>query len=250
MDVINAKKVLSGYQSGQPFLEDSQLTDAMKLMETNSELAAWFEDMLSFDKQIKGALDSLPEPTLQKQRLLNEVAKISGKSRWKTAVKYVGLLAALLMVSAVGFFGYAKHYNNQIHEYATLREGMSHYIAGSYFLLDYMDGDLGRISNWLDSEDLPNFENLPPALLAKDPIGCKRLNWQGNDVTLVCFHREDGKIIHLFIAEEGDLSPTAIANIKSIYLSHGLETGGWMSDGKVYLLTGSEPGVTVSEYLG
>ena len=248
MDIPEAKQLLSAYQSDRDHFSDPHMLEALNKLEKDPELSEWFEHQLTFDRQMKEALSHAPEPAGLKDSILLNYRN----SKRRTLIRYVrwvSAAAAVLLVGVGGFLGYVSNYNSKMHEYTTLREGMSHFIAGSYFMLDFIDNDLTKIGNWLEEADSPLYESIPPRLAEKEPLGCKKMDWRGLEVSLVCFHREDGKIIHMFVAERSGFSEEAIAKLDEILISHDLETGGWVTDTHVYLLTGSEPGVTVREYL-
>lgn len=248
MDILEAKQLLSAYQSDRDHFSDPHMLEALNLLDKNAELAEWFENQLAFDRQVTDALAEAPAPGALKSSILKDYRNLKRNKIIRT-VRWISAMAAVLILGVAGFFGYAANYNSKMHQYTTLREGMAHFIAGSYFTLDFLTKDLGKINSWLKEKEAPLYDSLPPALLEKEPIGCKKMNWRGQDITLVCFHREDGKIIHLFVADRSALSEESIANLDEVMVSHDLETGGWVTDTQVYLLTGSEPGVTVREYL-
>ena len=248
MDIKEAKQVLSAYQSDTDHFSDPHMLEALSMLDKEPELATWFENQLAFDVQINEAVERASDITGLKDRIMNDYHQ-ARKGEVIRYIRWASAIAAVLILGVAGFLGYVSNYNSKMHEYATLREGMSHFIAGSYFTLDYLDKDLNRIGDWLEEKDAPMFEGVPAALAAKEPIGCKKMNWKGQEISLVCFHLEDGTIVHLFVAERDGLSEEAIANLDEVLVSHDLETGGWVTDTHVYLLTGSEPGVTVREYL-
>ncbi|MDA0346261.1 MAG: hypothetical protein O3C43_02900 [Verrucomicrobia bacterium] len=249
MDILEAKQILSAYQSGKDHFSDPHMLEALGLLDKEPELAAWFENQLAFDRQVQEALADAPDIDGLKDAILADYRK-ARHNKVVSYIRWASAIAAVLLIGVGGFLGYAANYNSKMHDYATLREGMSHFIAKSYFMLDYMDKDLANIEDWLQDKDAPLYESVPALLAQKEPIGCKKMEWQGHEVSLVCFHREDGKIIHMFVAERSGFTEEAIANLDKVLLSHDLETGGWVTDTHVYLLTGSEPGVTVREYLG
>lgn len=248
MDTKEVKQVLSAYQSDKDHFSDPHMLEALSMLDKEPDLAAWFDNQLAFDRQVHEALEEVPDIAGLKSRILADYRQ-ARKGKVIRYIRWASAIAAVLLLGVAGFLGYVSNYNSKMHEYATLREGMSHFIAGSYFTLDFIDTDLEHIGEWLEAEDAPLFEGIPAALAAKEPIGCKKMNWNGQVVSLVCFHREAGTIVHMFVAERDGFSEEAIANLDEVLISHGLETGGWMTDTHVYLLTGSEPGVTVREYL-
>ncbi|MCZ6673460.1 MAG: hypothetical protein O7C75_11050 [Verrucomicrobia bacterium] len=248
MDTLEAKQILSAYQSDKEPFSDPHMLEALNLLDHDPELSEWFENQLAFDRQVKQTLSEAQPPVGLKETLLADYRK-QRRNTVIRFVRYASALAAVLIIGVGGFWKYTINYNSKMHEYATFREGMAYFIAGSYFTLDYLDKDLGNIAKWLEKKDSPMYESIPAALAAKEPIGCKKMTWRGQDVSLVCFHRDDGKIIHMFIAERDGFSEEAITDLDKVLVSHDLETGGWVTDTHVYLLTGSEPGVTIREYL-
>ena len=249
MDIQEAKQILSTYQSDKEPFSDPHMLEALNLLDQKPELSKWFENQLTFDRQVNAALSDTNPPVALRDSII-ENYRLHQRSKVIRIVRWASAIAAVCLFSVLGVWSYRTSYNDKMHEYATLREGMSHFIARSYFMLDYLDTDLSKIENWLEEKDSPMYETIPALLAEKEPLGCKKMNWKGQDVSLVCFHREDGKIIHMFVAERDGFSESAIANLDEVLISHGLETGGWTTDTHVYLLTGSEPGVTVREYLG
>jgi hypothetical protein len=249
MNILEAKQILSAYQTGRDHFSDPHMLEALSMLDKEPDLAVWFENQLAFDRQVHEALVDAPGVDRLKDAILADYRK-ARHSKVVRYIRWASAIAALILVGVGGFLGYAANYNSKMHDYATLREGMAYFIAGSYFTLDFVDKDLDRIGNWLVEQKLPMYEGIPDSLAAKEPIGCKKMSWRGQEVSLVCFHREDGKIIHLFVADRSNISEAAIANLDEVLISHDIETGGWVTDTHVYLLTGSEPGVTVREYLG
>lgn len=252
MEISNAKKILSVYQPGDDASADPQLLSALKLLETDQELAEWFKAQQNVDEQIKSALGSAPEPLGLKNDILSALENESNESPTKSNlifVRFLAMAAAVIAITLIGAFSYITSYNNKMEDYAHFRSAMSHYASGAYFLLDYNESDLNKISNWLSENETPHWENIPPALLATNPLGCKALEWKGQPVSLVCFHEEDGDIVHMFVMERSGLSEEAFADLERVALSHELETGGWVTDDYVYLLSGSEPGVSIEPYM-
>lgn len=209
-------------------------------------------EMVELDRQIQDALAELPPPAGLKAAILEgcraqppQRAKIT----WLWARRTALIAAAFALLFSVLFFGYIKHYNEQTATYAEFRQGMAHYAAGAYFKLDYRNTELEPIKHWLTDQQSPGFAQLPPDLLKQTPLGCKTLSWHDQPVTLVCFHREDKKIVHLFIIEDDGSDPAAFKDIEQVMVAQGLQTGGWKANGSIYLLAGSDPSVTVNEYL-
>lgn len=173
MDISEAKQILSAYHSDKEHFSDPHMLKALSMLETHPELAEWFEGQLAFDGQVKKALASMEAPS----HLREAISKDYRKTRRNTVIRtiqWASALAAVLLLGLMGTWAYRAHYNQQMNDYASFREGMAHFVARSYFLLDFVDKDLASIEDWLQKKDAPLYEAIPVALAEKEPIGCKK----------------------------------------------------------------------------
>ena len=261
MNIERAKELLSGNIDHPDEELQEALNEALELLESNPELQDWMERQELMDPSIKNAINAVPIPDGLEQSLLRSVGSArKGISRYRW-IGWGGAVAAIILFG-VAFFRITPQGEHLIQRvqvatsgsspdsFDQFRDGMAYFIRKVYFQLDHKTTEMDSIENWLIDNKSPVFESIPDELLALDPIGCKELQWQGRNVSLVCFHTVDGNIIHLFIMERGPADDQGISAITSVAVSHDLETGGWLSDEKVYLLVGSAPGVDVEFALG
>lgn len=264
MNKDKAKEWLSAYLEGLEFEENPELKEALRMADDDPELKEWWEAQRAFDQQMESALEEIPVPADLEAKLLQAVGDRKDKMLvWKSARRIVwGFgIAAVLLLSVVAIRQTREHevilQNIQERISGTspdsfnhFRDGMAYFIRNVYFQLDHLSKDVDSIDSWLKAEDAPTFEVLPAELLALKPIGCKQFKWKDQDVSLVCFHTENGKIVHMFILERNDALPDQYLGIDAIARSHELETGGWTTTDKVYVLVGSDPDVDVEFALG
>tara|TARA_B110000093_G_scaffold156574_1_gene174301 strand:- start:2005 stop:2667 length:663 start_codon:yes stop_codon:yes gene_type:complete len=200
------------------------------------------------DQHIKDAIASVEPPTWLKDSIL-EQAKPKTANILHPRFKLLAIAATLIVCFFSAFTFLSMKGNTQLKNSDDFRDAAATYVANGKFLLDYKTSSLDSIEGWLKERIAPSFTDLPELLKAQTPIGCKELVWQGTPVTLVCFHREDGKIVHLFIGNRTAETEKLFTEVTNIRRVHELETGGWLSDQHVYLLTGSEPSVSITSYL-
>ena len=261
MKIERAKELLSGNARNPGEELEKEITEALEMLESSPELQDWMETQEQMDPILKNAINQAPIPDGLEEELLATVGvkvKPIRTSRW---LGWGSAVAAIILFGIV-IFRVTPQGERVIQEiqvkasgispdsFNQFRDGMAYYVRKVYFQLDHVTKDINSIENWLIDNDAPVFEAIPGELLALNPIGCKELKWQGKDVSLVCFHTEDGNIIHLFIMERSTADSGAFSDIRSVAVSHDLETGGWVSDEKVYLLVGSAPDVDVEFALG
>ncbi len=262
MNIERAKELLSGKMEDSGEELAKELNEALVMLESDPALQDWMEQQEQMDPIFKEAITDAPVPEGLEGKLLQTVgaAKVgslpAGKwMRWGMAI------AAVLVLGIGSLFVIPKGEKviqgiqgtiakTTPDSFDHFRDGMAYFIRNVYFKLDHTTQDIDSIENWLIDHQAPVYEFLPSELLALDPIGCKQFQWQGQNVSLVCFHTRDGKIVHMFILEKDSVEERRYQDITTIAASHDLETGGWTTDSKVYVLVGSDPEVDIEFALG
>lgn len=203
---------------------------------------------IHLDDQIRAAVRSVEPPIGLKNLILENAPKS------KARILYPNFkLCAIAAILVIGLFCTFTYFdlkgNNQLAKAADLRNAAAEYAVDARFLLDFNTDSLTSIQSWLDEHNAPNFKELPAELLTQAPIGCKTLTWREQPITLVCFHRDDGTIVHLFITDKNETTKALLADIQQIQRVHSVETGGWTTNDHIYLLSGSDPSVSIAEYM-
>jgi len=261
MKTEEAMEILSSVTLDERHPEDPKVCQALDLAERNPELKDWIARQKRLDPRIRTALQSAPVPEGLEEKLLGQVRSNRSKpcssifrNRWLygvAAVLAIGFVSVFLYRDETILQNIQRQVAGKDHEsFSNLRDGMAYYISSIYFQLDHISPDLNSIENWLQEKQVPSYDDLPEELIALDPIGCKELLWRGRKVALVCFHNDTGGIVHLFIMDQSEADPSIYEGISEVAISQGLETGGWTSNGKVYLLVGSEKDVDIEFALG
>ena len=262
MNKEEAKQWLAAYVEDQDSGQDPCIREALHMAETDPELAEWLALQRQLDPLLREAFSATPVPDGLVDGLLATVRgdgsnTPSRRSGW-------GLLMAIaaILILSLSTFLYLRFNEDLVQnlqhsitgthpdDFDSFRDGMAYYARKVYFQLDHFAGSLDSIESWLNESSSPGYDSLPSALAALDPIGCKQLSWKGQPVSLVCFHTERGAIIHLFILERGNTDADHFDNIREVAVSSELETGGWVTDEKIYLLVGSAPEVDIEFALG
>ncbi len=265
MNREQAKQWLSAYVEGMDLGSEQNLREALRLAETDPELRDWWHHQQEMDQRMRAALADVPVPDGLEQVLLTSVGAgpvspgvPAGFMRWRGWI----LAAAALLVLGLGTFLFLRNNEALVQDlqasvsgtsedsFDQFRDGMAYYIRKVYFQLDHKSDQLPSIEDWLQNHDTPAFGNLPGQLAALPTLGCKQLEWRGQKVSLVCFNTRDGKIVHLFILDREGADPDQFRDIATVARSSGLETGGWLTPDKVYLLVGSDPEVDIEFALG
>ncbi len=199
-----------------------------------------------FDQLIGLKLQSTPVPGDLKSRLL-EIPKVTSFPR--TWVRRLLPIAALLIALAV-FFGSWRGLFQPSVSLADYRAEMVSFIRIDP-VLEMEAPDLSRITGFLESAGAPSRLRLPQKLpQVLPPLGCRILHFRGQHVTLICFGREEGDLVHLFVVNRAVL-PRLRESDKAIqYRAEGeWMTATWVEGEQAYLLTVEGDRAKLEKYL-
>ena len=225
------RKILSSYRPGDE-LSDPIVADAKKAAESDPELARWFADEQAFDRGFAEGIGRSSVPAELKTRLLeNAPNPISRRSAWP---RRIALAAAAIIVLGVFFSSWRGLFQPNV-SLADYRSEMVSFIKLPP-PLELESGDRDRIQNWLGKRKAPIAAATPPGLRPLEPVGCRVLSFRGRKVTLICFRRGPGKLLHLFVVERAVLPKLPAANAPVFGQEGEWLTAAWEDSDHVYLL--------------
>lgn len=117
------------------------------------------------------------------------------------------------------------------------------------FDLAYRSESPPDIVRWLAGRDTPMAVSLAPAYMDFSTMGCTVLDWDGNEVAMICF-RSGEDIVHLFVAETTTLRGAKGAVAKTRRVVEGREIESWMDDTHAYVLVAHNPGQKLGDFPG
>ncbi len=219
------------------------MAEALTALETQPETRAALESDAALDALIGAKLRSFAVPSHLRHSILTG-ARITPRLPWWKRRTFIFSAAAILAVGwsfillktnlpspggtgvvqalpAAGLAGFR--------EAATLK------ISQDGIHLAKISRHAGELQAYLASHTRGLPIPLPEGLATLPTHGCEVFEWQGHEVTLICFETAEAGIAHLFTinadALSADLSTPLLAS------AHGWETLSWKQDGKVMLLT-------------
>ena len=243
MNQKDAKLILASIHEGTT--PDSDSEQAFALLDSDPALREWFEEEQAFDKAVSSKLAEIEPPADLKASLVEllDNKKIVNAER-SFRPQLFAAAAAVILVSLVVFqtlstTASAKSFDN-------FRGDMVEF-AQSDFELDHKDPDITKIYAWLHDKDAICPAGLPESIGAKEAFGCKVLDWDKNDVTLICLVNDSDQIFHCFIIprSEFDTLPEE-KTLRNTLKLDGVETCSWTDKEHLFLLVGSDKDVNVS----
>ena len=254
MDKEEIKTRLSGYRPDLYDDRDPQIAGALARAKEDPELKAWLEEEIAFDYRFGATLKCTPADRSGLDELLatgrRELLVARPRAFRKTALLAAAAVLVLSAISVKYFFFPPPVQFPALGERSAsgFRDHMA-YFATQRFVLDETTSDLEQARAWLAERDLPVYGTTPSQIARFKGMGCKAIDWNGLKVSLVCFLNKDDELVHLFVINTGVFPRVDPVRLGTLTRRHGLETQGWSDREFVYLLVGSEPGVSLQGLL-
>jgi hypothetical protein len=105
--------------------------------------------------------------------------------------------------------------------------------------LDVLSTNLVQLREWLIEQKAPGDFVVPTGLIGMQSVGCRKLNWKGQSVSLVCFKVDGVGTVHLFVIDRSTLHNLAAnPNPQFATSGNGVATASWSNDKSVFVLAG------------
>ncbi|MCX6952057.1 MAG: hypothetical protein NTV51_07805 [Verrucomicrobia bacterium] len=208
-----AKFILSAYRPGGRDADDPAMAQALAQARSDPALGAWFAREQAHDAAMTAKLREVAPPAGLREAILagGRVSDAGGEGAAKQAAGGLpvakrawwaqpGWLAAAAAVAL--FIGLTAWRMSPVRG-GTLEEFAVNFVDKGFRLPKHSD-DVGVLKAWLAEQHGPLPEALPAKFADLRALGCKKLDFQGHEVSLVCFER-GGKEFHVFVARREDL---------------------------------------------
>ena len=235
MNNQEAKLILQAYRPGGRDTFDPLFAEALEQARRDPELQKWFAEEQALDSQIQSKLRSaVAVPRHLKSNLL-ALRKITRPVPWWFQPMKLAAAAAVVLLIGLAAFLLLPPKPTQL---VLFREKMVRYSMQEHGHITFESPDIAKIQQWLQARGVDaNFE-LPAGLQGKPAQGCRVVDWNGHQATMICFVLEDGKHMDLFVMDRAGLPGFRESGAPQIVKTDGLTMATWAKGGKVYLLTG------------
>ena len=232
MNNAKARFILRSYRSDGSDAQDPVFREPLHQAGRDPELKAWFESERKTDDAIRRKLDSVDAPSDLLDDLLAVTSVSAHRSFWRRTAKTWLAAAAVLILSLGGAYWFLPPAQPAL-AFTAYPEAVSGFLHRP-FALDYKATSLQEADLWLRRNFDRSAPTPPPHLQAAalDGVGCKMFNWQGEDVLLLCFFLDDGRIAHYFIMEADQLPDTPGSPTAPQWAQQGRYATGVWSDGR------------------
>ena len=233
MNRDEAKFILRAVHLGGEDIEDPQFHEALELSRKDPELGAWVADEQAIDARISEKFRTFHVPPDLKSQLL-AARKIIQVRAWWQRPAWVSAAACLLVVLSLGGWWLHSARPPRFGEFRT-------FVSDSAAQIDHLDllsTNLVHLREWLSERNAPGDFVVPTGLVGMPSVGCRKFNWEGQSVSLVCFKVDGVGTVHLFVINRSTLHVPANPNPQFATSGNGVATASWSNNQSVFVLAG------------
>lgn len=221
----------SGRDAGDP-----AMAGALEQAKNDPALGAWFAREQAHGFAMAAKLREIAPPAGLREAILAGARASGGavaprRARWAQPVWLAAAAAVAMLLSLAAWWRLAPVGGASFEEFAVN-------FVDRGFLLQKRSANLAELKSWLAGQRGPLPETLPAEFARLRALGCRKLDFQGRDVSLVCFER-GGKEFHLFVLRRED-GPGAPAGAAPRFSDRGKLVAAAWSDAKNHYVVVSD----------
>ena len=206
MDNREARFILHAYRPAGQDANDACFAEPLEEVRRDPVLERWFSESIAFDAAITEKLCTVPVPGNLREDILAG-AKISGTPHWKKRLSKWAIAAAVVLGVMVGSLIWHNTRPAPLAGWQLQALDVISSLVRNESTFDAQSANAGELLAWLRANHAPAAQQVPNNLGKLESIGCKRFLWNGIPVSVVCFKRPSGGLIHLITTNA--LTPSA-----------------------------------------
>jgi hypothetical protein len=236
MDNREAKFILSAYRPDGQDVSDPRFAEALEQTRHDPILRRWFEESVAFDAVMMEKLRAVTEPSDLRESILAG-AKIGRGQRWTNRVRKWAIAAAVILTVLVGISIWQITRPTHLTGWQNQALGVISSLVRQESRFDAQSRNAGDLLNWLRANHAPAAQKLPSTLEKLESLGCKKFSWNGTPVSVICFTRPDGGLIHLIATNATFATGRGVRSVPSFAQRGDWATATWREGDKIYMLT-------------
>lgn len=237
MNHQEAKLILQAYHPDGKDASDPFFAEALEQVRRDPELQKWFAAENALEAHLQASLQTaVPVPSGLKSNLLALRKIVRPAPWWRQPVK-LAAAAAVMFLMGLAVLWLVPQRPAQL---VSFRDAMARFSLQEHGHVVFESHDLAKIHNWLQSRQMETDFDLPAGLQNGVAQGCRVVNWNGRKATMICFVRDDGEHMDLFVMDRAGLPEVPSGGAPQFAEANGLMTAVWAKGDKIYLLTGDD----------
>lgn len=234
MNTQEAKLILGASRARGQDAADPRVQEALALAHRDPELAVWHARESRIHAALGGKVREQSRPPADLKAAILAAARMARPVPWYRQPARITAMAAMLIGALVLL---ALVLPRRGGEFARFQTAMADVLSSKDFRLDNTTSNASEARQWLADRRVDFV--LPAGLEAQPTHGCRVLNWQGHQVSLVCFELAGGETVHLFTVDRRALRDAPPEQLK-FGTAGRYALAGWTRGEKVYLAASSK----------
>lgn len=235
MSPEEAKRILLACRPNTTDETDPDVRDALSVVARDPALAHWWQEQQQVQAALRETVRKLPVPATLKDEILAR-HKVVAVDWWRTTKFQIAAVAAMLTF-LVGLVFLRP--SPEPETFAEFRDRMVRTVIREY-RMDVTTNAEAEIRGFLRAnQGHPDFR-LPTAMADVPLFGAGRLTWKGQPVSMICFERQAGVLMYLFVIDRDAFAAAPGSQPEFVEVVQR-PTASWSESGRIYVLA-SEAG--------
>ena len=269
MDNREAKFILNAYRPGGQDANDPRFAEGLEQVRRDPILERWFVDSIAFEGAIASSpagtaaastseipppaqpLAKLPSASTRAPRMVtpfhhaivmppdlreNIIAGVKVSRPLRAPFIKWAIAAALILMAILGSLIWHETRPAHLAGWQSQALDVLSSLVRNESSFDAQSHNANELLAWLRANHASAAQKLPDNLGKLESIGCKTFSWNGIPVSVICFMRPDGGLIHLVTANASGARDRALKG-KAEFLQQGhWVTATWREGEVVYML--------------
>ena len=233
MDNREAKFILNAYRPGGQDASDPRFAEALEQVRRDPILQRWFDESVAFDTAMTEKFSAIDVPPDLRENILAG-ARVSRPLR-SPFIKWA--IAAALILTAI-FGSLIWHETRPAHLAGWQSQALDvvSSLVRNELSFDAQSHNAHELHAWLRANHAPAAQKFPDNLDKLSSLGCKTFSWNGVPVSVICFMRRDGGLIHLVVVNKSAGSDRAATGEPRFVRQGEWATATWRDGDLVYML--------------
>ena len=230
MDRSQARKILAAYRPGIDD-NDPQFAAALALAQADAELSRWLREERQIYSVLRRKLSDIDVPEDLARNIIRQ-RPIPIAPGWKLA-SAIRLAATVTILAGLAVYWFHPAPKS---DFTTYENYLTRLLTKGY-RMSLETGDLGRIRNFLASNQAPADYTLPGGIERTAALGCATLSWNGNPVSMLCFADNNDRKLFLFVVDRQAIPDAPRNSSPEVVRIGDFSVASWEKEGKAYVLT-------------
>ena len=233
MDNREAKFILNAYRPGGQDASDPRFAEALEQARRDPVLERWLSEAIAFDAAMTDKLRATEVPPDLRESILAGV-KVSRPLR-SPFVKW-SVAAALVSMAILGSLIWHETRPAHLTGWQSQALDVVSLLVRNKSSFDAQSHNADELLAWLRANHAPAAQELPDNLGKLPSLGCKRFSWNGIPVSVICFMRPDGGLIHLVTTNAVPPSSRSLKTAPEFVRQDGWAIATWHEGDTTYML--------------